>query len=60
MCVNYFLGECTGSLKLLFDKKEDFAHIKKFQVKIKVGHGKIHLYNLFNGDKALGKKICPF
>lgn len=40
-----------------FARKEnsDLVTIKKFIVKIKVGKGKIKLYNLFNGDKALGK-----
>lgn len=58
----YFLGDCTGTVKMQFGKKEDLVHIKKFQVKIKVGHGRIRLYNLFNGDKALGKLIVnePF
>lgn len=52
----FFTADSTGSVRMQFAKKEnsDLVTIKKFVIKIKVGKGKIKLYNLFNGDKALG------
>lgn len=57
--VNFYLqiGDCTGSVRLQFGRKEgtDLVMIKKFNIKIKVGKGALKLSNLFNGDKVLGK-----
>lgn len=48
-------------MRLQFVRKQtshgDSVHIKRFQIKIKVGRGSMKLYNLFNGDKALGKQL---
>lgn len=48
-------SDCTGNVRLQFDRKDNGVQIKKFQVKIKVGKGRLHLHNLFNGDKTLGE-----
>lgn len=42
---------------MLYSRKEnsDLVQIQKFIIKIKVGKGSIKLFNLFNGDKTLGK-----
>ncbi|XP_031635981.1 protein takeout-like [Contarinia nasturtii] len=51
--------DCTGSVRLQFARKEnsDLVQINKFLIKIKVGKGKLKLFNLFNGDKALGDAV---
>lgn len=51
--------ECTGNVRMQFSRKEnsDLVQIKKFVIKIKVAKGAIKLFNLFNGDKALGEAI---
>lgn len=58
-CLYFFIADCTGTVRMQFAKKEnsDLVTIKKFIIKIKVGKGKIRLYNLFNGDKALGMTL---
>lgn len=39
----------------MFANNDGAVQIKKFQIKIKVGKGRLQLHNLFNGDKALGE-----
>lgn len=53
------LASCTGNVRLQFSRKEnsELVQNKKFAIKIKVAKGSIKLYNLFNGDRALGKII---
>lgn len=34
-----------------------FLRVKTLQVKVKVGKGKLKLYNLFNGDKTIGDVV---
>lgn len=47
--------DCTGNVRLLFEKNDDDRVLmKKFQIKIKFGRGRLHLFNLFNGDRVLG------
>lgn len=57
----YKIADCTGNVRLQFTRKQtsqgDSVQIKKFQIKIKVGKGSVKLFNLFNGDKALGKLL---
>lgn len=50
-------SDCTGNARLQFANKDGAVQIKKFQIKIKVGKGRLQLHNLFNGDKALGNAI---
>lgn len=50
-----FLGDCTGNARLQFANNNGAVQIKKFQIKIKVGKGRLQLHNLFNGDRALGE-----
>ncbi|XP_055294865.1 circadian clock-controlled protein daywake-like [Sitodiplosis mosellana] len=51
--------DSTGSVRMQFARKEnsDLVTMKKFVIKIKVGKGKVRLFNLFNGDKALGDAV---
>lgn len=53
-------ADSTGLVRLQFLRREESAasvQIKKLSIKVKVGKGSIQLFNLFNGDKALGDAV---